>query len=114
MVHHRMIPRPQRHLNNRECHNSAQRDPLGIRTAGGGIPKHKLRVDSGISEMERDSGGGIGGNFSPLHPVTTLLLPEKEDVEHGQSGEGGVVPDGLHPGDVLLSLQEHDCPGPTA
>ena len=35
-----------------------------------------------------------------------------EDVEHGLAGEGGVAPDGLHPGDISLSLQESVRTGP--
>ena len=70
--------------------------------------------------MERggDSGsvdvGGIGGHIGPFPPVTAPLVLGWEEVEHGQVGEGGTVPDGLHPGDRSLSLQERGCPGPTA
>ena len=36
----------------------------------------------------------------------------REDVNNGPVEEGGVVPDGLHPGDRFLSLQECSCPRP--
>ena len=45
MVHHRMLPRSQQHLDNRECCLSSQRAPPVIGTAGGRRPKHKLGSD---------------------------------------------------------------------
>ena len=38
----------------------------------------------------------------------------REDVDHGPGRDGGKVPDGLHPREILLSLSEYDCPGHTA
>ena len=38
----------------------------------------------------------------------------REDVEHGPGGEGGEVPDGLHPGDGSPSLLECIRPEPQA
>ena len=45
----------------------------------------------------------------PMH-----LEPRQRYVEHGRDCEGGGVPDGLHPGDGPLSLQEHVHPVPQA
>ena len=42
------------------------------------------------------------------------LKPIQRDVEHVWDGEGGAVPDGLHPGDGPSSFQEHFRPGPLA
>ena len=37
-----------------------------------------------------------------------------EDVGDDPKGKGGVVPDGLHPGDGQPSFQERRSPGPSA
>ena len=42
------------------------------------------------------------------------LVPRREDVEYGQVEERGAVPDGLHPGERLSSLQERGRIVPTA
>ena len=42
----------------------------------------------------------------------TPLVLGWEEVEHGQSGEGGEVPDGLYPGGGPPYLQERFRPGP--
>ena len=33
-----------------------------------------------------------------------LMVTGQEDVEHGPGGEGGAVPDGLHPRKKIASL----------
>ena len=50
----------------------------------------------------------------PLPPTMLLMVPGREDVEHGPGGEGDEVPDGLYPGDESLSLLECVHPGPQA
>ena len=56
----------------------------------------------------------VGGYVGPLPPTPALIVPVRENVEHGPGGEGGEVPHGLHPGDVSLSLLECVCPGTQA
>ena len=103
MVHNRMLPRPQRHLNDIECCRSAQRTPLGIRSAGGGGARRKPGKSRGRSEGGGDisstDGGSIGGHVVPLPSATVTVVPVWEYVYHGMFGEGDAVPDGLHPGD---------------
>ena len=48
-----------------------------------------------------------------LPPAVSPMVTGREYVEHGLVGEGGEVPDGLHPWEILLSLLECDRPGPT-
>ena len=114
MVHHQMLLRSRQHLDDRECHCSAQRDPLGIGAAGSGWPQCQTRPDIGILEGGGDSsstdGGGIGRHIGPFTPAMATLMPGQEDVDHGTFGEGGAVLDGLHPGDRLLSFQERGHP----
>ena len=42
------------------------------------------------------------------------MVSVPEDVGDAPKGEGGEVPDGLHPGDAQPSLQERRRPGPSA
>ena len=42
------------------------------------------------------------------------LVPRRENVDNGQSGEVGAVLDGLNPGYRPPSFQEHVRPGPQA
>ena len=73
-----------------------------------------------LSEMEegRNRGGAyyrrFGGYFGQLPPAPLLMVPGLKDVEHGPGGEGGEVPDGLHPGYGFPSLLECVCPVPQA
>ena len=103
MVHHRMLPGPQRHLEDRECRCSAQRAPLGIGYAGGGGLQLQPRPAIGISEGGGDRNGTdrceIRRHVEPLPPAMAPMVTGREGVEHGPGGEGGAVPDGLHPGD---------------
>ena len=41
VVHHWMLPRPQRHLDGRECRHHAQGAAPGCRAGGGGRLEHK-------------------------------------------------------------------------
>ena len=42
------------------------------------------------------------------------MVPGREDLDHVLVGEVGAVPDGLHPGYSLSSIQECGRPGPTS
>ena len=81
----------------------------GIRAAGGGRLQRKPETYRGILERGGDSDGTdsdrIGGHVVPFPPATEPMLTVWDDVEHGKVGEGGEVPDKLHPGDRFLSLQ---------
>ena len=56
MVRCFMLPRPQQHLNNRECRRSAQGVPPGCQTAGCGGPERQPGEGGGRSDGEGDSG----------------------------------------------------------
>ena len=118
MVHHQILPFPQRHLDDRECYRSAQGAPPGIGAPDGGGLKHQPGQAIGISEGGGDCSStdesGFRRHAGPLPPAKASMVPGREDVEHGLVGEGGAVPDGIHPGDVSSSLQERDHTGPTA
>ena len=47
---------------------------------------------------------GTGRYVGTLPPVSALMVPGWEDVEHDPGGEGGAVPDGIHSGERLPSL----------
>ena len=107
MVHHRILPRPGQHLNDREFRCSALGIP-GIGSAGdrrrkcqpgGSIGRPERRVYYGNSD-----GGGVRGHVGPLPPATETMVPGREDMDHGPVGEEGAVPDGLNSGDISSSL----------
>ena len=53
-------------------------------------------------------------HVSTLPSVTITLVPRQENVDNGQAGKVGAVPDGLHPGYRPPYLQERFCLGPQA
>ena len=112
MVHNWVLPLPRQHLDNREYFCRAQGAPPGIGTASGGVLKRQPGGSRGYNGGA-DS-GRVRGHVGPLPPTTAPMVPGREDVEHGTAGEGGEVPDGLHPGVRLSSLQELARPVPTA
>ena len=118
VVHHWMLPRLQRHLDDRECCRRAQGAAPGRRTAGGGGFQHNADGSRKRTEGNGNRGGaGRRGNRrhgSALPPAPAQMGQGTEDVEHGQGGEGSLVPDGLHPRDRSPSLLEHFRPGSTA
>ena len=83
--------------------------PPGIGASDGRGHQLKPGTSRGISKLGGDSGGtdggGIGGRVGPLPPATVTMVPVWEDMKHGAVGEGSAVPDELHPGDILSSLQ---------
>ena len=118
MVHHCMLPLTKQNLDNRYFRCINQGALLGCRTTDGGGPERQPDGAGGRSEGGGYSGsaenGGAQGYAGPLPPTTATMVPGWEDVEHGPGGERGEVPDGLHPRDILSSISECDCPGPTA
>ena len=103
MVHHQMLPYSRQYLDDRECHCSTQESSPGIGSAGGGGFKCKPGQARGILEGGGDNvsadGGGVIIHVIPLPPLTAPMIPGRKDVDHGPVGEGGVVPDRIHPGD---------------
>ena len=61
-----------------------------------------------ISEGGGDHGsvddGGTQRHVGALPPVMEPMVPRRESVEHGPGGEGGAVPDGLHPREISSSI----------
>ena len=114
MVHIWMLPLPRRQFDNRECHNRAQGATPGLRNARGGILNVKLFYPEGGANLGGANCRRVGGYVVPLPPAPVLMVLGREDVEHGTGGEGGEVPDGLHPGYGLPSLLECVCMGTQA
>ena len=87
----------------------------GLRTIGGGIFKCETVRDGGRLEGGVNCGsanyGRARGHVSPLPTATAPMVLGRENIEHGLSGEGGEVPDGLHPRDGLSSLLKCVCMG---
>ena len=102
MVHRGMLPRPRRHLDNRECRCRAQGAPQGSRNVGGGGLKRQPGGTGGILEGRGYcSGHGNGGTrryVGTLPTATALMVTGQEDVEHNLGGEEGALLDGLHSG----------------
>ena len=65
----------------------------------GTIWKHKGKV-----YLSCGSNGGIGGNVRTLPPVTHPMGSGMMDLEHVNTGPGGVVLDGLHPWERFPSV----------
>ena len=111
IVHHWMLPRPQRNLDNRECCCSTQIAPTGFGAADGGGPQRQPRTSKGRLEGRVDSvvtdSGRIGRHSGPLTPATAPMMPRREDVEHGTSGEVCAVLDELHSMYIPSSLQHN-------
>ena len=59
----------------------------------------EVGLDSGSAENVRAQ-----VHVGPLPPATALMVPGREDMEHGPGREGREVPDGLHPRDISSSL----------
>ena len=82
--------------------------------------KHKCEAvgAGGISEGGGNRAGANygrdGGYVGPLNPTPTLMVPVREDVEHGPVGEGCGFPDVLYPRGRLLYLLGCVLPGPQA
>ena len=92
--------------------------PPGIGDAGGWGLQLQPRPDRGIPEGGKYSSGTdngeIGRHVEPLPPATAPMVLGWEDVEHGAVGKVGAVLDGLHPEDILSSIQENIHTGSTA
>ena len=116
--HFKVLHRPQKHLNDRECCCRSQGATPGRQTAGGRRSERETVGSGGISEGGGNSGstdyGRDGGHVRKLTPAPANMVPGREDVEHSTGGEGGEVPDELHPRDGSSSLLECVCPGPQA
>ena len=115
MVHREMLTCPKQHLDDRECRCHAQGAPQGRQTVGGG----RLQCQPGEAGGKPEGRGycGVYGNrgtgryVGALPPAPALMVPVQEDVDHGQGGEGFLVPDGPHSGDGLPSLWKFLRPG---
>ena len=62
-------------------------------------------------------GNGDGGTqeyVDALPPALAIMVPGQEEMEYDPGGEGGEVPDRLHPGDISMYLRECVRPGPHA
>ena len=118
MVHRGMLPRPRRHLDDREGRRSAQGAPQGSGASGGGRPQHKFCGTGGRPERGGHRGHfrdrGTGGHSTALPTATVPLVSGQEDVGHAMEGKVGAVPDRLYHGDRTPSLQECLRPGPSA
>ena len=76
MLHHQILPRPQRHLYDRECHRSAQGAPPGIGTSGGGILQFGLGTACGGAERGVGCNGfDIKGIIIHARILPTALVP---------------------------------------
>ena len=108
MLHH-----PRQHHDNRDCCRCAQGAPPGRQTTGGGIFQHETVGAGGREEVRGDRDGtGDGGTrvyVGALPPAPELMVTERDNVDHDPGGEGGEVPDRLHPGGGLQSLLECVC-----
>ena len=105
-----MLPRPRRHLDDRECCCRAQGATPGRRASSGGRSECETVGARGISEGEGNIGSAdydrAGGHVGTLPTAPAPMVPGQEDVGHGLGREGGEVPDVLHPRDGLLYLLE--------
>ena len=92
--------------------------PTRIQTAGGWRfqcrPHDIRRGGAGRDDCDGFGGGEVRGHVITLSSAPTPLEPIRENVEHSTSGEGGAVPDGIHPGDGLPYIKERVSPGPQA
>ena len=108
MVHHWMLPLPQRHIDDRECLLRAQEEAQGHRTGSGGGPEHGPGRPRKQSERDRDScgadRGGSGGHDGAFPSLEAKMGVGETDVEHGPGGQGRPVTDGLYPRDRPKSL----------
>ena len=110
VVHHWMLPLPQRHLDDRECHRRAQGVAPGRRTNVGGLPQYDAdgtgkRPEGNVNCGDADR-RGTRGHGRTLPSALTQMGQGTEDVDHVKGGEGSPVPDGLYPGDRPPSLME--------
>ena len=110
VVHRGMLPRPRQHLDDRECRCRTKGAPPGRRTVGG-VGFQSETFGAGGRPEGRRYGGGTGkegnrGYVGAIPPSPALMVPGLEDMEHDPAGEGGEVPDGLHPGYGLPYLFE--------
>ena len=84
-----------------KCRRRSQGAAPGRRTAGGGRSKHDADRAGEQPEGNEISGSadrrGTRGHGNALPPPPAQMGQRKEEVEHGQGGEGIPVPDGLHP-----------------
>ena len=103
MVHHRMLPCPQRCLDDRAgSHGDGRPTERHRRTSGGG-PKHGLRGygkrQEGIGDCGGNDRGGGRGYDGTLPSEEATMGKITPDMEHGEGGKGGKVSDGISPGD---------------
>ena len=103
MVHHRMLPRPRRGLDNRAGSHGARGPTKRHCPPSGGGPKFGLRGygkrQEGIGDYGDDDGGEGRRYDITLTPEEATMGKRTPDLEHGEGGKGGKVSDGLSPGD---------------
>ena len=118
MVHRGMLPRPRRHLDNRECRRRAQGALQGCQTVGGGGLQRQPSGAGGRPEGRRYRGGDGNGEFGryvgSLPPTPALMVTGQEDVDHDLGGDGDAVLDGLQSGDRFSYLCKCLRTGPQA
>ena len=108
VVHHRVLPRPQRHLNDRVSRRPAQGQNQRHCTGSSGGPQHGTRRPRERSEGNGDCGGndsgGRGGYDGTFSTAEAHMGKGETDMEHGARGQGRTVTDGLSSRDRLKSL----------
>ena len=117
-MHCGMLPRPQRHLGDRECRDCAQGAAPGRQTAGGGRLQRETVGSGGRLEGRvhhcRTGDRGTCGYVGALNFATLIMVLGWGNVDHNLGGKGGEVPNGLHTGDGSPSLLECVRTGPQA
>ena len=90
MVHHCMLSRPRRHLDDRECRRHDQGVALGHRTASGGGHQNGTVVSGERREGNGNRGGADGGGTrrhgSALPSAPAHMGQVTADMEHGPGG----------------------------
>ena len=103
MVHHRMLPCPQRHSDNRAVSHGAGGSTARHRPTSGGGLQYIFRGYGKRREGGGDCGGADGGGGrrydGALPPEEATMGKGTPNVEHGKGGKGDNVSDGLPPGD---------------
>ena len=90
MVYHWMMPRPQRHLDDRYCRCHAQGVAPGRLTNGCGRPKYDAdgtgKLQEGNGNHSSADGRGTRGHVRALLSVSTQMGQGTEAVEHVKGG----------------------------
>ena len=86
VVYREMLPRPQQHLNDRECHRRAQGAPQWLQTVGGGRLQCQTDIDGEIPEGRGChsiyGNDGAGRYVDSLPPAPALMVLGREDMDH--------------------------------